>query len=122
MDYSLLQPLLGFAALLLWIFIDIRSFAKLTPEQQQDVKAAQSVRVLLVVPLLLGFRQTIKSMGKLESVGWTYLLVWAVPVVIILAWEHRRLRATDLPSGFLKNQLISGALWVGGSTLLLLWL
>lgn len=120
MDDSLLKLVLGSAAFLVSIFINLRAYAKLTPEQQQDVKSAQSVRALLGIPLLMSFWLTNASVGKGVSVGWLYTLVWTFSLLIIVAWEHRRLRARELPSGYLKSHLIMEALFIGGAALIFL--
>jgi hypothetical protein len=121
MDDSLLKLVLGSAAFLVSIFINLRAYSKLTPEQQQDVKSAQAPpRSLLVIPLLMSFWLTNASVGKGVSVGWLYTLVWAVPMLIIFAWERRRLRVRELPSGYLKSHLIMEALFIGGVALIFL--
>lgn len=120
MDDSLLKLVLGSATFLVSIFINLLGYAKLTPEQQQDVKSAQSVRALLVIPLLMSFWLTNASVGKGVSVGWLYTLVWTFSLLITVAWEHRRLRARELPSGYLKSHLIMEALFIGGAALIFL--
>jgi len=120
MDFSLFLNALGFIAILFSIRLNIQAYAKLPPEQQRSIKAAQAPRLLFVIPLLVSFWLTSTSVGKQASIGWLHALVWTVSLLITVAWEHRRLRARELPSGYLKSHLIMEALFIGGAALIFL--
>jgi hypothetical protein len=61
-------------------------------------------------------------MGKQISLGKFLALIWSVPLLIILVWEHRQFRVKQLPASYMKSHLVGESLFVGGISLLFMYL
>ena len=122
MDFSTLFPLLFVAVIWVSNSIEKQAFTKLNPEQQRAAQAPNSILVWL--PLFVTIGIVVWFEDKIESIATMYVLFavsWAVPMLIIFAWQIHRLKAKELPSSYLKNRLISQAILLGGGLLILFW-